>query len=97
MNRIQFGRVRSTCSNFIRGPKTEPCVSAALAVAGVSVVVCLTLRKRGLMPKRMTRERGVGWGGRQERYGKKEFAALPVRLWHCSVDKPMSKRNHCFK
>lgn len=60
MNRIQFGRVRSTCSNFIRGPKTEPCVSAALAVAGVSVVVCLTLRKRGLMPKRMTRE---GWGG----------------------------------
>lgn len=45
-------------------------MSAALAVIGVTAFVCLTLRKRGLMPKGMTREQGAQ-GGRDGRDGGK--------------------------
>lgn len=41
-------------------------MSAALAVIGVTAFVCLTLRKRGLMPKGMTKEQGAQ-GGRDGR------------------------------
>lgn len=85
LNMIQFG---NTYSNFIRGQRWS-LVSAALAVIGVTVLVFLTLRKRGW---------GKMMGGAEEaRQRKREFVALPVRLWHCSMEKSMSKRNHCFK
>lgn len=49
----------NTYSNFISG-RRRSLMSAALAIMGVTVFVCLTLCKRGLrgMNKYMKRERG---------------------------------------
>lgn len=61
---------------------------AVPAVPGVSAFVCLTLRKRGLMPKRMTSERGVGEIGKEQHGQTHEQAgiwwlrALRGRLHH---------------
>lgn len=76
--------LRNTYSNFIRGQRRS-LVSAALAVIGVSVFVCLTLRKRGLMPAG-----GGGGGGAGPERGSGRvpgLLALPVRLWRCRMDK----------
>lgn len=54
-------RLHNTYSNFIRGQRWS-LVSAALAVIGVTVFVCLTLCKRGLGVCRMKTCKGSrGW------------------------------------
>lgn len=53
-------------------------MSAALAVIGVTAFVCLTLRKRGLMPKGMTREQGAqGRAGEMGEMEEKEVGSRP--------------------
>lgn len=88
-------KLYNTYSDFIRGQRWS-LMSAALAVIGVTVFVCLTLCKRGLGSGGW-RHGKRGGGGGEDTKRKREFWTLPVRLWHCSMDKSMSKRNHCFK
>lgn len=88
-------KLHNTYSDFIRGQRWS-LMSAALAVIGVTVFVCLTLCKRGLGSGGW-RYGKRGGGGGEDTKRKREFWTLPVRLWHCSMDKSMSKRNHCFK